>query len=93
MSALDEPDSSDEIEAGAANHDAYYRGRVIKLFRGAQRGVIRGRSGRDVPFAFAHVTMVGAHRRFEDLREGLEVGYDVSWTSRGLRVSVIRIPD
>ena len=31
--------------------------------------------------------------RFEDLREGLVIGYDVSWTSRGRLVSVIRIPD
>jgi hypothetical protein len=37
--------------------------------------------------------MVGPHRRFEDLRDGLDVGFDVSWTSKGLRVSDIRIPD
>ena len=91
MADADEPDSSQT--AAGATPDPYYRGRVVKLFRGAQRGVIRGRSGRDVPFAFANVTMLGPHRRFEDLREGLEVGYDVSWTSRGLRVNVIRVPD
>ncbi len=93
MSETDDPDSRGETEPAAPTRDAYYRGRVIKLFRGGQRGVIRGLSGRDLPFAFAYVTMMGPHRRFEDLREGLEVGYDVSWTSRGLRVSVIRIPD
>jgi hypothetical protein len=71
----------------------FYRGTVQKLYRGAERGVIRAASGRDIPFTFAQVTMVGPHQRFEDLREGLDVGYDVSWTSHGLRVSVIRIFD
>ena len=73
--------------------DKYYRGTVHKLSRNAQRGTIRSATGRNIPFMFMHVTMVGPHQKFDDLREGQEVGYDVSWTSKGLRVSVIRIPD
>lgn len=76
-----------------ARTDKYYHGVVHKLSRSAQRGTIRSASGRNIPFIFAHVTLVGPHHRFDDLREGLAVGYDVSWTSKGLRVSVIRIPD
>ena len=76
-----------------ATIDNFYRGTVVKLHRGVERGLIRSASGRDIPFAFIHVTMVGSHRRFADLREGMEIGYDVSWTSKGLRVSVIRIPE
>jgi hypothetical protein len=30
-------------------------------------------------------------RRIEDLVEGMEVGFDVGWTSRGLRVTKIKI--
>ena len=85
----DEAPSAEGSEAGGK----FYRGTVLKLSRGAQRGTIRSDSGRNIPFMFTHVTMVGPHQRFDDLHEGLEVGYDVSWTSRGLRVSVIRIPD
>jgi cold shock CspA family protein len=73
--------------------DKYYRGTVHKLSRSAQRGTVRSASGRNIPFMFMHVTMVGPHQRFEDLHEGQEIGYDVSWTSKGLRVSVIRVPD
>lgn len=73
--------------------DKFYRGTIIKLQRGVQRGIVRTASGRDVPFTFGHVTMLGPLRRFDDLREGMAVGYDVSWTSKGLRVSVIRIGD
>jgi hypothetical protein len=71
----------------------YYRGTIAKLHRNPERGVLRTASGREVPFTFAHVTMVGDRRRFAHLHEGLVVGYDVSWTSKGLRVSRIRIPD
>lgn len=73
--------------------DPFYRGTIMKLRRGTQAGILRSASGRDIPFVFLHVTMVGPHRRFEDLREGLKVGYDVSWTSHGLWVCMIRIPD
>ena len=84
----------DESQAGAdGNGDKFYQGVIHSLQRGAQRGTIRAASGRDIPFVYAYVTMLGSHRSFDDLYEGLRVGYDVSWTSRGLRVSVIRIPD
>jgi len=78
-------------EAGGGG-DKFYHGTICKLQRNAQRGSIRAASGREIQFVFQHVTMLGAHRRFEDLVEGMEVGYDVSWTSHGLRISVIRIP-
>ena len=90
MSAVDDDAPAPE---GVESADKYYRGIVLKLSRSAQRGTIRSASGRNIPFMFMHVTMVGPHQRFEDLREGQEIGYDVSWTSKGLRVSVIRIPD
>lgn len=80
-------------EATPESSDKFYRGTIYKLRRGAQRGIVRTSSGRDIPFVFAFVTMQGPHRHFDDLREGLSVGYDVSWTSKGLRVSVIRVPD
>ena len=71
----------------------FYRGTVCKLHRSPERGKIRTASGREIPFTFIHVTMAGSHRRFDELREGLEVGYDVGWTSKGLRVHVIWIPE
>jgi cold shock CspA family protein len=73
--------------------EGYYRGTVLKVARNAGRGTIRSASGRNIPFIFQHVTMVGPRQRFEDLHEGQEVGFDVSWTSKGLRISIIRIPD
>lgn len=73
--------------------ERYYRGTIIKLHHGSQRGVIRTTSGRLIPFTFLFVSMIGPKRSFNDLHVGLEVGFDVSNTSHGLRVSVLRIPD
>jgi len=88
MALPDEP-----LELDAAHFiDKFYRGTILKLSRGAERGTIRSASGRNIAFLFPHVTLVGPHQSFGDLHEGLEVGYDVSWTSKGLRVNIIRIP-
>jgi hypothetical protein len=72
----------------------FYRGTVTKLRRGTQTGTIRSATTRrDIPFDFQHVRFVGLKQRFEDLRESMAVGYDVSWTTKGLCVSVIFIPE
>jgi hypothetical protein len=68
----------------------FYRGTIVKLFRGSQSGIVRSAAGRDLPFTFLHVVMVGSRRRFEDLREGMPVGFDVGWTSKGLLVTTLR---
>lgn len=83
----------ESIAPGAQTIGRYYRGTICKLHRGPERGRVRTANGREIPFIFQHVTMVGPKRHFTDLRDGMTVGYDVAWTSHGLRVSVIRIPD
>jgi hypothetical protein len=89
--AQDEPEES--VAASADTIGNFYRGVVCKLHRSPERGRIRTANGREIPFQFLHVTMIGVARRFSDLREGLVVGYDVSWTAKGLRVSSIWVPD
>jgi hypothetical protein len=87
---MTEDDDARSATDEAVLTDKFYRGTIVKLFQGAQVGVIRSASGREVSFAFVHVVMVGTLRRFDDLREGMTVGFDVGWTSNGLRVTVIR---
>lgn len=70
----------------------FYRGTVCKLHLSPERGRVRSARGREIPFVFQHVVLSGQGTRFADLREGQTVGYDVSWTSRGLRVNRIWIP-
>jgi hypothetical protein len=71
--------------------DKFYRGTIVRLFRGSQRGVVRSQRGREIPFRFSSVVTTGPLRRFDSLREGMEVGFDVGWTSKGLCVTVLRV--
>ncbi|HEV2170793.1 MAG TPA: hypothetical protein VGR40_07585 [Candidatus Binatus sp.] len=73
----------------------FYQGMILKLDRARGRGVVRSHSGKDIPFQFPFVTITGAPIGGEmpgiDLiREGDVIGFDVGWTSNGLRITTIR---
>jgi hypothetical protein len=73
----------------------FYQGMILKLDRARGRGVVRSHSGKDITFQFPFVSITGAPIGGEmpgiDLiREGDVVGFDVGWTSKGLRVTTIR---
>lgn len=81
-------------ENGGQPGDHFYHGVINKIFWSNETGVIRSDSGRDIPFVFAFVTLLGAPRQdINFLRPGMRVGFDVGWTSKGLRASVIKIYD
>jgi hypothetical protein len=81
-------------ENGEQPGDHFYHGVISKIFWGNETGVIRSDSGREIPFVFAFVTLLGAPRQdINFLRPGMRVGFDVGWTSKGLRASVIKIYD
>lgn len=69
--------------------DRFYRGTLIRLSRGGSFGVVRSlTSGREVLFEREHALIVGETTAgMLELREGMSVGYDVGWTSHGLRVT------
>ena len=73
----------------------FYSGLIVILDAARGRGVVRSRSGREIPFEFPYVSVVGAGiggraPGIEFLREGDSVGFDVGWTSKGLRVTSIK---
>ncbi len=85
---------SDEYDS-AKFPDNFYQGIIIRLERGRGSGLIRSMSGREIPFQFPFVQVVGAPLGgkmpgIQLLREGARVGFDVGWTSKGLRVTTIR---
>jgi hypothetical protein len=79
---VSEPEESGEL---------FYRGTLLRFARGTGRGVVRSASsGREVPFELLHVVFLGSPIGEQlELHEGMDVGYDVGWTSRGLRVTKI----
>ncbi len=75
--------------------DAFYPGVLVFLDQVRGRGVIRSYSGREIRFEFPFVSVVGApiggrSPGIELLNQGDRVGFDVGWTSRGLRVTKIK---
>jgi len=81
---------TDESHPPGSPKDLFHRGLITKLFPSNNMGLVRTESGREVPFSFQLVIVSGEATRPQDLKEGQEVGYDLGWTSRGLRVTRIK---
>ena len=72
-----------------------YQGMILKLDRVRGRGVVRSHSGKEIPFEFPFVALVGAPiggtmPGIDLIREGDIVGFDVGWTSSGLLITTIQ---
>ena len=72
--------------------DRYYRGVITRVYYGSESGTLTGDvSGREYHFKYPFVEIRGPIPRVDGLREGMAVGFDLGWTSRGLRVTVIKV--
>lgn len=70
--------------------DLYHQGMITKLFPSNNTGIVRTESGRELPFSYDFVILCGEAKTVQDLREGERVGYDLGWTSNGLKVTKIK---
>jgi hypothetical protein len=73
----------------------FYQGMVIFIDHARGYGRVRSNRGREIPFEFPFVAVVGAPLGgrmpgIDLLHQGDAVGFDVGWTSKGLRVTVIK---
>jgi hypothetical protein len=71
--------------------DLFHHGVISKLFPSNNMGVVRTESGREVQFSYHLIVLLGEIQKTADLREGMEVGYDLGWTSNGLRITKIKV--
>ena len=71
--------------------DLFHHGVISKLFPSNNMGVVRTESGREVQFSYELIVLLGDVQKTADLREGMEVGYDLGWTSNGLRITKIKV--
>jgi hypothetical protein len=76
--------------APPGRQDYYHHGVIVKLFPSNNMGVVRTESGREVRFSYDLVILCGEAKTPLDLREGEQVGYDLGWTSGGLRITKIK---
>lgn len=70
--------------------DLYHQGVITKLFPSNNTGVVRTESGRELTFSYELVILYGEVKTALELRVGEQVGYDLGWTSAGLRVTKIK---
>ncbi|HJQ85572.1 MAG TPA: hypothetical protein VKA21_15900 [Candidatus Binatia bacterium] len=77
--------------ADAAEH-RYYRGTISRVYYGSETGtLVSEATGREYQFKYPFVEIIGPIPRIDGLRAGMTVGFDLGWTSRGRRVTVIRV--
>ena len=89
---LDDDDASPSAEP--LSGDPYYQGTITRVYYGSETGVLRSDStGREYRFKAPFVEIRGPIPRVGGLREGMRVGFDLSRTSGGTIVSVIRVVD
>ena len=79
-------------EADGDAGDRYYRGVIVRVYYGTESGALRSdATGREYQFKYPFVEIQGPIPRIDGLREGMAVGFDLSRTSRGTRVSLIKV--
>ena len=72
--------------------ERYYRGVISRVYYGSESGtLVSEATGREYQFKYPFVEIIGPIPRIDGLREGMTVGFDLGWTSRGRRVTVIRV--
>src|SRR2546430_2580779 len=80
------------LAAARVAHQRAALAAVVHALDGAESGtLVSDASGREYHFKFPFVQILGPIPRVDGLREGMPVGFDVGWTLRGLRVTVIRV--
>ncbi len=74
--------------------DRYYRGVITRVYYGSESGTLTSQTtGREYHFKYPFVQILGPIPRVDGLRQGMTVGFDLGWTSHGIRVTVIRVFD
>ena len=74
----------------SARGDFFHQGVITKLFPSNSTGVVRTKSGRELTFSYDLVILVGEAKSPLELKVGESVGYDLGWTSNGLRVTKLK---
>lgn len=82
------PDEKDPLASGRG--DYYHQGVITKLFPSNNTGVVRTESGRELTFSYELVILCGEAKSPLDLKVGEAVGYDLGWTSSGLRITKLK---
>jgi hypothetical protein len=82
--------AEDKDSLTSSRGDFYHQGTVTKLFPSNNTGVVRTESGRELTFSYELVILCGEVKSPLELKVGAQVGYDLGWTSSGLRITKLK---
>src|SRR5690242_21903844 len=82
--------AQDDQPLKSSRGDFYHQGIITKLFPSNNTGVVRTQNGRELTFSYDLVILCGEAKSALDLRVGEQVGYDLGWTSSGLRITKLK---
>ena len=85
MNTADDPTKEDH------QTDNFRQGKIIKFFPHSGYGFVRDQNGKEIYFHLDELRFVGEKRDRSYVLEGASVGIDVGRTSRGLRVTRLKI--
>ncbi len=71
--------------------DNFRHGKILKFFPQGRYGFVRDEKGHEVYFHLDEIRLLGGRRNRSDLKEGTDVGFDVGLTSRGLRITRLKV--
>jgi hypothetical protein len=89
MAAGSEGEGTDPAGRFETSRFPFYIGTIVRVNYGSGSGVLRTGNGREIRFLQPFVDILDG-RKLHELTEGMQVGFDVGWTSRGLRVTLIK---
>ena len=85
------PLGTNPVAVSPPPEDKFRKGKIIKYFPKSGYGFVRDQEGREVYFHIDEVRFVGEKKGRPYIAEGASVGFDVGRTSRGLRVTLLKI--
>ena len=86
-----EPAPAREAEPAVDDEDLFPKGRVQTFYPRQGEGAIANDRGELIPFCVAEIELVGPKGHARYLAAGARVGYDVSCTSHGRRISRMKV--
>lgn len=91
MEETKEPHAETDLKNRVDMDDKFRKGRIVKYFPQAGYGFVRDDLGHEVYFHLDEVRFVGKRNDRRYVSEGAPVGFDVGRTSRGLRVTLLKL--
>jgi hypothetical protein len=82
--------AQDDQPFKSSRGDFYHQGIITKLFPSNNTGVVRTENGRELTFSYDLVILCGEAKSPLELKVGEPVGYDLGWTSSGLRITKLK---